>query len=75
MKSKLTLTIDEQLLPAAKRYAAKRGRSLSGVVEEALAQLVQKDAPSFSEKWRGKFRPAEKPHDPRYEFLAKRLLK
>jgi hypothetical protein len=75
MKTKLTITVDQQLIPIAKRYAAKQGRSLSGVVEEALVRLVQSNEPNFSQKWRGKFKLTAKRNDPRYDFLAKRLLK
>ncbi len=40
MKTKLTRTIDEDLVPKAKRYARVRGVSLSSVVEGALRGLA-----------------------------------
>ncbi|MBP6976735.1 MAG: hypothetical protein KBB71_00275 [Lentimicrobiaceae bacterium] len=45
MKIKLTLTIDEELLPAAKVYAKKTGRSLSDLIENYLKSLVREPAP------------------------------
>ena len=60
MKTKLTLTIDSQLIPRAKRYARARGVSLSSVVEEALRTLASDESPSFVERWRGQFEAAAK---------------
>jgi hypothetical protein len=36
MKTKRTLTIEEDLIPQAKRYAEARQESLCGLVEKAL---------------------------------------
>ena len=74
MKQKLTITVDAELLPAAKRYARSRGVSLSSLIEQSLRDLAGEDAPSFSSHWRGKFRPAELKDDPRYDALAKKYL-
>ena len=74
MKVKLTLTVDRDLLPVAKRCARRRGRSLSDLVGEALQHLTQApEGPSFSEKWRGKLRPAGLSTE-RYRHLAKKYL-
>ena len=73
MKQKLTITVDADLLPAAKRYARSRGVSLSSLVEHSLREIVGEDAMSFSERWRGKFRAAER-DDPRYAALSKKYL-
>lgn len=57
MKTKLTLTVEDELIPKAKRYAGEKGVSLSEVVEGALRLLT--DPPSgtpFSAKWRGRFK-------------------
>jgi hypothetical protein len=43
MKTKLTLTIDEGLIPQAKRYAEAQRESLSGLVEKR--QLATKLCP------------------------------
>src|SRR5712692_7286864 len=53
MKTKLTLTIDQELLPQAKQFARSRGVSLSRLVEEALRDLSARGTHSFSQRWRG----------------------
>lgn len=73
MKTKLTLTIDAQLIPRAKRYARTRGVSLSSVVEEALEKLAGDESPSFVERWRGRFEAASK-DDERFRALAEKYL-
>ena len=74
MKQKLTITVDAELLPAAKRYARARGVSLSSLIEQSLREMAGEDAPSFSSRWRGKFKAAERDGDPRYAALAKKYL-
>ena len=71
-KQKLTTTVDAQVLAAARRYACARGVSLSSLVEQALREMAGEATPSFSARWRGKFRAAEREGDPRYEALAKK---
>ena len=73
VKQKLTLTVDENLLPVAKRFAKSQGLSLSLLVERQLREVAASDEPSFASRWRGKFRPAER-NDARYDFLAKKYL-
>jgi antitoxin component of RelBE/YafQ-DinJ toxin-antitoxin module len=57
MKTKVTLTIDEDLVPEAKRVARSKGVSLSELVERSLRHAVRDAAnvPPFSARWRGKF--------------------
>ena len=74
MKQKLTITVDAELLPAAKRYARAHGVSLSSLIEQSLREMAGEDAPSFSSRWRGKFQAAERDDDPRYAALAKKYL-
>ena len=74
MKQKLTITVDAELLPAAKRYARARGVSLSSLIEQSLREMAGGNSPSFSERWRGKFQAAERSDDPRYAALAKKYL-
>ncbi len=78
MKTKLTVTIDRDLLPKAKRYARSRGVSLSEVIETSLRQLsADTAAESFSARWRGKFmsvEPSTEAEDPRRAALAKKYL-
>ena len=73
-KLKLTITVDADLLPLAKRYARFRGVSLSSLIEQALREMAGEDTPSFSSRWRGKFRAAEREDDPRYDALSGRYL-
>jgi hypothetical protein len=56
MKAKLTISIDQELIPRAKRFACGRGLSLSELVETSLRTVTaEEEGPSFSERWRGKF--------------------
>lgn len=73
MKTKLTVTIDEELVPKAKRYARGHGMSLSQLIERVLREVSSRQHPSFSQRWRGTFRPAER-DDERYRTLAKKYL-
>lgn len=43
MSTKLTLTVEKQVIERAKRYAKQTGRSLSNIVEEYLKALVAAD--------------------------------
>ena len=72
MKTKLTVTVDEELLPRAKQVARQRGVSLSNVIEESLKRLTATRG-DFVGKWRGAFR-ARKSADPRAEFLKRKYL-
>ena len=73
MKTKLTITVESDVVPAAKRYARGRGVSLSSIIEASLKEIVQDADPSFTERWRGQFRAASR-DDPRYEALARKYL-
>ena len=73
MKQKLTITIDSELIPRAKRYARSRGVSLSSVIEHSVREMTRDTTRSFSSKWRGQFRAAER-DDPRYRALARKYL-
>ncbi len=44
MATKLTLTVEKEVIESAKVYAKKNGRSLSGLIENYLKALVQKEA-------------------------------
>ena len=77
MKSKLTITVDSDLIPAAKRYARSRGVSLSAVIEQALREATGETGASFVAKWRGAFKldPEDYPKDdPRFDYLARKYL-
>ena len=74
MKQKLTITVDSQLVPAAKRHARAQGVSLSSLIEKSLREVVDADEPSFASRWRGRFRAAER-DDARYGALARKYLR
>lgn len=73
MKQKLTVTVDPEVVAAAKRYARSRGVSLSALIETRLREEVVAGEPSFASRWRGRFRPANR-DDPRYRALARKYL-
>ena len=73
MKTKLTITVDAELVPKAKRYARSRGVSLSSFIEQSLREVAGEDTPSFASRWRGRFRAAGH-QDPRYDALARKYL-
>lgn len=74
MKTKVTVTLDENIVPAAKRYAQQHGLSLSGLIENTLREHIEPvSESSFSSRWRGNFRPAER-EDSRYAQLADKYL-
>jgi DICT domain-containing protein len=71
MKQKLTLTIEADLIPRAKRFARTRGVSLSSLVEESLRAVAADEEPTFVARWRGRFRLAER-DDERYRSLSEK---
>ena len=74
MRTKLTVTIDEELVPVAKRYARSRGVSLSQLIESSLREMCSGESkPSFSQRWRGKLRPAERQGELYHRLAAKHL--
>ena len=73
MKRQLKIAIDDALVEEAKRFARSRGLSLSSLIEKSLRESLSHDAPTFAERWRGSFRPAQR-DDPRYQALARKYL-
>lgn len=73
MKQKLTITVDPEVVVAAKRYARSRGVSLSALIEGALRDRTVDVGPAFSSRWRGRFRAANR-DDHRYDALARKYL-
>lgn len=49
MNTRLTLTLDQEVIEEAKKYANSNGRSLSSIIEEYLKSLTrrQEDTPDF----------------------------
>jgi hypothetical protein len=73
LKRKVTVTLDERLIPRAKALARRRGVSLSALIERALEEQTPPSDRPFSARWRGKFRPADRA-DERYRTLAGKYL-
>lgn len=73
MKTKLHLSIDETLVPLTKEYARSQGMSVSQLVEKMLREVTGNDEPTFSKKWRGRFKQAQK-EDLRFKKLKARFL-
>ena len=73
MKTKLTITVDSNVLPVAKRYARSRGVSLSSLIEQSRREMTGDDKPSFTARWRGQLQAA-RGDDPRYDALARKYL-
>lgn len=49
MSTKLTLTVDKNIIEEAKKYAKSKGKSLSNLIEEYLKSLIEvkKEEPIF----------------------------
>jgi hypothetical protein len=73
VKRKVTVTLDERLIPQAKALARRRGLSLSALIERALQEQAPPTERPFSARWRGRFRPADR-SDERYRTLARKYL-
>ena len=73
MKQKVTISVDAELLSAAKESARTRGVSLSSYIERSLKEVVAVESPSFTSRWRGQFQPTER-SNPRYDALSKKYL-
>jgi Family of unknown function (DUF6364) len=72
MKTKLTVTIDEDLIPRAKRHAKAQGTSLSSLIEDALRSAT-KDEEDFVKKWRGRFGAGDL-DEPRFRHLKEKYF-
>jgi hypothetical protein len=70
MKTKLTITIDRDLLLRAWRYARERRVSLSALIESALRDLVHVGS-TFTGEWRGRLDLAER-DDERFKALLEK---
>ena len=46
MTTKLTLTMEDQVIDSAKEYARKKGESLSGIVENYLKSITAREEPN-----------------------------
>jgi len=51
MKKKLTLTVEEKLIRKGKVLTAKKGISLSKLLEDTILSLTENNSQSFSDRW------------------------
>lgn len=58
-KTKLTVTIDSEVLPRAKEYARTRGVSLSSLIEDALCAAMRGEARLEGTSWAAGKTPEE----------------
>ena len=78
VRDRVTVTLERTLVTLAKRRAHARGTSVSGVVAESLRDTLQRQgrgtrAPSFAERWRGRFELAtDDPADVRQVHLQRK---
>ena len=73
MKTRVTLTLEPQIVRKAKNLAHRRHTSVSGLVEDLLlsANLTEGNGPSaFVEKWAGSLKLSQSlSHEPRFQAL------
>ncbi len=50
MNTKLTLTIEQEVIERAKKYAKKKGRSLSDLVENYFKTITVSEQPEYKEQ-------------------------
>lgn len=71
--SKLTLSVDEQVVKRAKRYANAQGTSVSQIVERFLDLLARprqrQDEPPVLRRLRGALRGAKADHGAYHRYL------
>jgi len=82
MQSKLTLTVEQEVIVAAKNYAKEKGRSLSDIIENYLKNIVssEKNKPDISPKVKKLMGVIELPQDFDYkktlsEEISKKHMK
>jgi hypothetical protein len=72
VKAKLTLTVEQDAITRAKKFARRNGTSLSQLVEDQFRKLGHQ---SFTERWYGKFKmPQANPKDPRLMHLLQKYV-
>ena len=73
MKTKLTLTIEKEVIPKAKKMAQAEGKSLSSWIEERLKVSIhehEKPKESPMVKWKGVFQDLKDPYAARKAYLT-----
>lgn len=75
MKKRLTINLDADVILIAQHCANSRGISLSALIEQSIKEIAksEENTPSFTSRWCGEFRAAER-NSPRYDALANKYL-
>ena len=71
---KEAIKVVAKLFATVAGYVRARRASLWSLLKWLVSAIKQRRSPSFSSRWRGKFRAAERKNDPRYDALAKKYL-
>ena len=82
MNTKLTLSVDEQIIFKAKKYAKQNKKSLSQVIENYLTYLTEEDESDLEisstvKKWAGRIKTEEiemHKNDPKFNYLVEKYL-
>ena len=73
VKTKLTLSVEKSIIEQGKACAARRGTSLSRLVEDLLKKELAEGEEDCVDKWAGTLVwREERAGDPRYEYLKKK---
>ncbi len=74
MKTKLTISVEKNLIAKAKQTARGQNTSVSQIVEDHLKDLTSRKESSFSTRWRGYFKIRSDSSD-RMNYLLSHHLK
>ena len=74
MKTKLTLTVEAEVVARIKRFAKRKGVSVSGLFEQWSTRVASvDDGPPLGSRLRGRWKSeAAEKGDPRLEFLLEK---
>jgi len=72
MKTKLTLTVEEEAVSEVKRFAKRRGVSVSSLFEQWSSRVADSERrPPLGERLRGKWKNTDS-DDPRLDYLLEK---
>jgi len=72
MKAKATLSVERAIVGSGKKRTARRGLSLSQVVQATLERVSASERPLFADTWYGRFSHVKDPDAERMRYLRKR---
>jgi predicted transcriptional regulator len=78
MKKRITISIDPEISRRAKQLARQRKTTVSGLIQDLIAQSGQGDSntarESFVTRWEGKLKIQRRKDDPRFAYLEAKYL-